>query len=276
MLEQCRSFHSLRVNRVASTTATRNGNRPAESISSTGVSPPDRMRATQPTSSLPAGYGRSAWLPLFGLGCGSRSVKRERVIVNLQRSIFVSVMSALVLSACTTGSGDIVTEDRTVDEFDRIEISSAVTVELVVEPGAETTVSVVYDDNLIDRVKTEVRSATLFISVDGNIAAFGDGRFVSVTVDSLEAIEVSGAVDLKGSGELDTYDLTVSGASDVDLRDLIANEVIIQVEGASEVSIWASQSVTGDVSGASDVTVHGDPGNVNVETSGVSDLRMAD
>jgi hypothetical protein len=183
-------------------------------------------------------------------------------------------MSALVLSACTTGSGDIVAEDRTVDDFDRIEISSAVTVELVVEPGAETTVSVTYDDNLLDRVETEVRSATLFISVDGNISV-GGGRFVSVTVDSLEAIEVSGAVDLKGSGELDTYDLTVSGASDVDLRDLTANDVVIDVDGASEVSIWASQSVTGDVSGASDVTVHGDPGTVNVETSGVSELRMA-
>ena len=217
----------------------------------------------------------AAWLPLFGLGCGSRSVKRERVIVNLQRSIFVSVMSALVLSACTTGSGDIVTEDRTVDDFDRIEISSAVTVELVVEPGAETTVSVAYDDNLIDRVKTEVRSATLFISVDGNIAASGDRRFVSVTVDSLEALEVSGAVELRGSGEVTTYDLAVSGASDVDLRDLTANDVVIEVGGASEVSIWASQSVTGDVSGASDVTVHGNPGTVNVETSGVSELRMA-
>ena len=86
---------------------------------------------------------------------------------------------------------------------------------------------------------------------------------------------MSGAVDLKGSGEVNTYDLTVSDASDVDLRGLIAHEVIIQVDGASEVSIWASQSVTGDVSGASDVTVHGDPGNVHVETSGVSDLRMA-
>jgi hypothetical protein len=184
-------------------------------------------------------------------------------------------MSALVLSACSTGSGNIVTEDRTVDDFDRIEISSAVTVELVVEPGAETTVSVAYDDNLIDRVETEARSGTLFISVDGNIAAFGDGRFVSVTVDSLEAIDVSGAVELRGSGEVDTYDLAVSGASDVDLRDLTASEVDIEVDGASEVSIWASQSVTGDVSGASEVTVHGDPGNVNVETSGASDLRMA-
>ncbi len=198
----------------------------------------------------------------------AREMRNLRILVLL-------AVAALVLSACTTGSGNIVTEGRTVDDFQRIEIGSAVNVELVVEPGAKTTVSVTYDDNLIDRVKTEVRSATLVISLDGSVSTLGGGRFVGVTVDSLEAIEVSGAVDLKGSGEVNTYDLTVSGASDVDLRDLTANEVIIQVEGASEVSIWASQSVTGDVSGASDVTVHGDPGNVNVETSGVSDLRMA-
>jgi len=197
-----------------------------------------------------------------------------REMRNLRNLVLLAV-AALVLSACTTGSGEIVTEDRTVDDFQRIEIGSAVDVELVVEPGAKTTVSVTYDDNLIDRVKTEVRSATLFISVDGNIAAFGDGRFVSVTVDSLEALEVSGAVELRGSGEVTTYDLAVSGASDVDLRDLTANDVVIEVDGASEVSIWASQSVTGDVSGASDVTVHGDPGTVNVETSGASELRMA-
>ena len=199
----------------------------------------------------------------------AREMRNLRILVLL-------VVSALVLSACTTGSGNIVTEGRTVDDFQRIEIGSAVNVELVVEPGAKTTVSVTYDDNLIDRVKTEVRSATLVISLDGSVSTLGGGRFVSVTVDSLEAIEVSGAVDLKGSGEVNTYDLAVSDASDVDLRDLIANEVTIQVDGASEVSIWASQSVTGDVSGASDVTVHGDPGNVNVETSGVSDLHMAD
>ena len=198
----------------------------------------------------------------------AREMRNLRILVLL-------AVAALVLSACTTGSGNIVTEGRTVDDFQRIEIGSAVNVELVVEPGAKTTVSVTYDDNLIDRVKTEVRSATLVISLDGSVSTLGGGRFVGVTVDSLEAIEVSGAVDLKGSGEVNTYDLTVSGASDVDLRDLTANEVIIQVEGASEVSIWASQSVTGDVSGASDVTVHGDPGNVNVETSGVSDLAMA-
>jgi len=198
-----------------------------------------------------------------------------REMRNLRNLVLLAV-AALVLSACTTGSGEIVTEDRTVDDFQRIEIGSAVDVELVVEPGAKTTVSVTYDDNLIDRVKTEVRSATLVISLDGSVSTLGGGRFVSVTVDSLEAIEVSGAGDLKGSGDVNTYDLAVSDASDVDRRDLIANEVTIQVDGASEVSIWAAQSVTGDVSGASDVTVHGDPGNVNVETSGVSALHMAD
>ena len=56
MLDQCRSFPSLKANRTAGTTVTGNENQPAGSISSTGVSPCDRVRGTQPTSSLPAGY----------------------------------------------------------------------------------------------------------------------------------------------------------------------------------------------------------------------------
>ena len=55
---------ALRADRVSSLTATRNWNRPADSISSTGVLPPDRMRATSaaiiPPSRLWAGQVGSA------------------------------------------------------------------------------------------------------------------------------------------------------------------------------------------------------------------------
>lgn len=188
----------------------------------------------------------------------------------------VSAAFVLTLAACTAGSGEIVTQSRSVGDFDRIEISSALDVELEIDPGAKTTVSVTYDDNLIDRVTTEVRGGTLMVDIDGNVSTFGGGRSVRITADSLEAIAVSGAVDLKGSGEVEAYHLTVSGSSDVDLRDLRANHISIDVSGASDVSIRASQSVTGNILGASDVTIHGDPASVVVDASGASDLHEAD
>lgn len=194
----------------------------------------------------------------------------------MRRSLVAGLALALVIpmAACNPGSGDLVTETRDVDSFDKIEASDAVNVELLVEPGAQTQVEVTYDDNVIDQIVTEVRGDTLEISIEGSISTFGGGRYVSVRVDSLESIEVSGAVDIQGEGELETYELVASGASDVDFRDLTATEVTIEVSGASDVTLHASGTVSGEVSGASDVTVEGDPANVRVETSGASDFEV--
>jgi hypothetical protein len=194
--------------------------------------------------------------------------------VNRRVAVAGALFLAVPLAACNPGSGDLTTEVREVDDFDSIEASDAVNVELTVEPGAETSVSVTYDDNLIDQIVTEVRGSTLEISIDGHVSTFGGGRFVAVTVDSLETIEASGAVDVNGEGQLDTYELVASGASDVDFSDLTAVDVTIEISGASDVTLSASGSVTGEVSGASDVTVEGSPNNVVVETSGASDFDV--
>jgi len=185
-----------------------------------------------------------------------------------------ALLLAIPLAACNPGSGDLATETRQVGDFDSIEASDAVNVELTVESGAETSVSVTYDDNLIDQIVTDVRGSTLEISIEGSVSTIGGGRFVAVTVGSLETIAVSGAVDVRGRGQLDSYELVASGASDVDFGDLDATDVTIEVSGASDVTLHASESVTGEVSGASDVIVEGDPSSVRVETSGASDFDV--
>lgn len=185
-------------------------------------------------------------------------------------------LSATLLAACNPGSGNVVTETREVADFEAIAIGSALTVRLEVKPGAKTEVVVNYDDNLIDRVITEVSGGILTIDVDGSMSTFGGGRYVSVVVDSLESLEISGASNLDGVGEIDSYRLLASGAADVDLRDVIASDISIEISGSSDVSIHASNSVAGEVSGASDVTIYGDPSNVRVDTGGTSDLELKD
>ena len=188
---------------------------------------------------------------------------------------FLLILVTVALAACTTGSGDVVTEARSVGEFSSIEVSGALDVRLTVESGAATAVSVTYDDNLQDKIITEVVGDTLELYQDGNVSTFGGGRFVTIVVDSLDTISVDGASDLNGSGELASYTLITSGASDVDLRGLVAGSVEINVSGASDVTIHASQSVTGEVSGASDVRVEGGPSNARVDTSGASDFDVS-
>lgn len=180
---------------------------------------------------------------------------------------------AVTLVGCgTVGSGDAVTERRTVDSFDSLDISAGINVELVVEPGAAQSVEVFFDDNLLDKVVTEIRGDTLVVQFDGSVSIFGSGRYVSVVAGELIDIEVSGGADLTGSGEADSYVLRASGGADVDLADLVAESVEVDASGGSDVRIYASESVEGEASGGSNVRIYGDPARSRVDTSGGADV----
>lgn len=183
------------------------------------------------------------------------------------------MLGVVALTACgTVGSGDVVTEDRAVGSFDSLDISEGIEVELTVDPGAAPSVVLHFDDNLLDQVVTELRGDTLVIEFEGMLSIVGGDRWVEVVADSLESIEVSGGSDLRGSGTVDGYELRVSGGSDVDLGDLEARSVDIDVSGGSDVRVYASDSIEGEASGGSDVMVLGDPARSRVDTSGGSDV----
>ena len=62
----------------------------AGAISSTGVSPPDRVRAIQPTSSLPAGYA----LPRFRVDVGPFGPRRGRRLETTGRVLARSLLTS--------------------------------------------------------------------------------------------------------------------------------------------------------------------------------------
>ena len=183
--------------------------------------------------------------------------------------------ASLVLGACIgSGSGNLVSEERVVDPFDSIDVSSGLNVELTVDPDAEQMVVVNIDDNLLDRLETRVDGRTLVVSIEGVVNIFGSGRGVEIVMPELVAIEISGGADVRGSGVTDAYSLSASGGSDSDLEDLTARDVVVNISGGADARITASGSVEGEASGGSDLTIFGDPSSVLVDTSGGSDVDI--
>lgn len=181
---------------------------------------------------------------------------------------------ALVVSACgTIGSGDMVTEDRAVGAFDSLDISEGITVELLVDPGAVPSVSVLFDENLQDKVITEVRGSTLVIEFDGSVSILGNGRLVNVVVGRLGSIEISGGANLDGTGTVASYRLSASGGADADLAGLEARSVEVDAGGGANVRVFASESVEGEASGGANVTVVGDPDRARIDTGGGADVN---
>ncbi len=87
---------------------------------------------------------------------------------------------------------DHCSEAREVGEFDRIDLSSGIPVELTVDPEGTTRVISTYDDNLHEKIRIEVVERNLVIEVNGCFAVTGSGRHVKIEIASLSPLLISG------------------------------------------------------------------------------------
>ena len=161
--------------------------------------------------------------------------------------------------------------------FSDIDVGSAVSVNLTVDAAATHSVVVTYDDNLLDNLITRISGDTLIVELEGSVNLTGGAdRSVQVTMPEVASIEVSGASSVTATGSTASYRLDASGASQVDLRNLEVVDAEIDVSGASKVDVFATGTVSGSASGASDVTISGKPASVLVDSSGASNVDIKD
>jgi hypothetical protein len=74
--------------------------------------------------------------------------------------------------------------------------------------------------------------------------------------------------NLKISGDARAFDLEISGAGEVDAKDLRAEKVSVNSSGAAEATVYATEDLYVSASGAGTVNYYGDPKNVSQNVSG--------
>jgi len=243
----------------------------------------------------------------------------------MKQPIFLMLGSLIVVSlACSlpelpsisleslTGSGNVVTQEEAISDFDKVDISHSFDVNI--KQGGEFSVIIHVDDNLVEKLQVEKFGSTLKIGLKPGISIVSNATLeAEITMPELAGLDLSGAsdaaisdfkstknltVDLSGASSLrgdveagDTsFDLSgsssasltgsggnltldASGSSDVDLTDFPVADAEIDASGASTVTVNASGRLDVEASGASDVYYLGDPGMGTIETSGASSVE---
>ena len=113
------------------------------------------------------------------------------------KRLLALLSASFFLFSCnfTNGSGKIVTEKRTVENFSAISACSAIEVEVNIGPVAAVTVEA--DDNIIQHVLTSVSGGTLKIKTE-NLHNLNNAHIkVFVTTPVIEAITASASADVK-------------------------------------------------------------------------------
>ncbi|HZJ19916.1 MAG TPA: head GIN domain-containing protein [Pricia sp.] len=212
------------------------------------------------------------------------------------------------------GNGNTVSIDRSVGEYDGIAVSGWFDVDLV--DGKEGELTLEGEDNLLEYIITEVENGKLVIKTEKGVnlkpSSWKDGIRITVPVQNIDALSLSGSADIVGkttlkasdfktamsgsgditidleteslsasmsgsgdmnlSGKTKNFDATISGSGDIKAYDLIADNVEATVSGSADIKVTANKMLKARVSGSGDISYRGDPKKVDTKTSGSGDI----
>jgi len=207
------------------------------------------------------------------------------------------------------GNGNVVKRTVSLPDINSLDVGGVFNVKIAL--GPQQKVEIETDENIFDRVIAEVDGGELELSLKKvkdiktlnvyltvkemkSIEASGASSVESLTTlkgDKLEldvsgasevdlAIDVnelesdlSGASDVVLTGRADRHELDVSGASHFKSGDLLTRILEVDVSGAGDADVHVSDQVTGEVSGASSLTLLEEPKKQDIRTSGASSVR---
>jgi len=207
------------------------------------------------------------------------------------------ILPAVMLAACgdheEVARGPATSETREVSDFSSITLRGSA--QLHVQIGEPASLVVEGNEEAVRRLETEVSGDTLQIRTSRKewVMPGGSSRLVvKVTVPTLEelrleggndvrvagfdggdtTIEIEGAANLKANGRLDELVVRMEGAGHADLRDLVARDAEVTVDGVGSVYVHSTESLDATMNGVGAILYSGTPRDVNTSMRGVGTI----
>ena len=158
------------------------------------------------------------------------------------------------------GAGEKTTNTVNTSSCTSLDISIPAKAEITVQAGAEPSVKISGYNNLLDHIKTSNNGCMLKIYsdlTDGRSLDSHAGTIITVVMPSLSVLELSGATDanIHGAARSSKFELSISGASNVAIDSIFADEFNTSVSGAASIAVngGAAKRVKYALSGASKI-----------------------
>lgn len=164
-------------------------------------------------------------------------------------SIFILVITVLMLSSCSLdldlpdvvrGSGNMITEERSVSGFEYIEFNGAG--EIFIEQGTEEKLVIEAEDNILPKITHKVEDGVLTLGLDTKIT---DDQVIPtekmifrLTVITLNGLNINGAATLNVQSLFaDDFEFNIIGTGNVIFEDLQADKLSVGIDGGAKVTI---------------------------------------
>ena len=189
------------------------------------------------------------------------------------------------------GSGTVKSEKRSLAPFTALDANCAGSIQ--VRSQGQEGFEISGDDNIVPLITTEVKDNTLYIRSSQEydsksklqivvsipelkkfvFAGAGEASLSDVKNDRVEIV-LSGAVSFKASGETKEVDLTLSGAGEVDAKNLHAVKAKVNSTGVGSVDVYATEQLDARASGVGEINYYGNPKTVNKQAGGIGAINQ--
>jgi hypothetical protein len=201
-------------------------------------------------------------------------------------------LPVLVLSACSYSSGPEETRTFNLADFDSIQASDGVDVQLRQGPFSVTAIG---SAGALDRLNVERDGSVLRVANKRGVSlSFGSSAHIVVTAPTFASITAGGGADIEGdslrleavsvrsgggadidlSGTCATLTAEASGGGDIDAGELVCSSVRAEASGGGDAIVHATESVEASASGGGDITIRGAPPRINQSASGGGDINV--
>ena len=161
------------------------------------------------------------------------------------------------ISSCfgpmTVGKGEIIEDRRSLDDFSSV--SSSILADLEIEKSTDYAVEIKGYQNLMRKIKTNVRNGRLYIDINGR---YKTRKRLKITVytPELEKISLSGAGKAEVSDFFrgDKLNIHLSGVASIKAPDIKYDRVNCNVSGSGSVTLGGeAELLEADISGVGSV-----------------------
>jgi len=184
----------------------------------------------------------------------------------MKKSIQLIVICTLLVSNITLaqwssnqkikGNGNVISEKRVTATYEKIAVTGFFDVELV--SGAEGTITVKGEENLLPFIKIEVIDQILKIYTEKNkyiSTSKGKGIVVVVPFESINQVSLTGSGDVitKNAIKSTKFTAKLTGSGDMDL-EIEATDVDANLTGSGDINLSGkTENISSEVGGSGDI-----------------------
>jgi hypothetical protein len=170
------------------------------------------------------------------------------------------------------GNGDVISQERTAEGFTGVVLDGVGNINIYFTDHYRVVVTT--DSNIQDIVTIVVKDNALHIDEKNNSGISSTKLTIDIYMPEINIIDLKGVGNIDvGAGGTSDLEINLSGVGNISADHYQAQTGTVMLNGVGDIKIWATNSLTGSLSGVGNILYKGNP-TKNIDVSGIGQVKQ--